>query len=338
MTQSYRLQHLFQKYLRNECSEPELVELTHLLNEMEDDELDAPLKALWERSKDKTSGQHIDWDQMLQEVKASEDNLITLGQNKTRHHRRLWLNVAAAAIVLICLSVGLNYYLYHRNDSLKLTYTETRIPVKHTKEIILEDGSRITLNAGSNLRYPERFSGKTREVYLEGEALFDVAHDPDKPFIVHSGQLKTIVLGTTFNISAYPGAEKMQVTVISGKVSVQETVSKKITTLLPNQKAVFNTKTAQFLANDIKSTDAETAWQQGRIGFDDASLAEVAAQFYRQYGVHIKLGNPNLANCRISIVLSNDSVDNLLKTIASLSNAQYKYQGDEVILYGPGCN
>jgi len=338
MTQSYRLQHLFQKYLRNECSEDELVELTQMLNEMDDDELDAPMKALWERSKDKVAEHNVDWEKMLHEVTGSEESLVIVNQTKKRNFRRLWFNVAAAAAILIFISIGINYYLYQRNSQPKLTYTEAKIPVKKTQEIILEDGSKITLNAGSKLRYPEQFSGKTREVYLEGEALFDVAHDANKPFIVHSGQLRTIVLGTTFNISAYPGAEKMQVTVISGKVSVQETVSKKITTLLPNQRAVFNTKTEQFVSNTVTTVEPETAWQQGRMGFDDASLVEVAAQFYRQYGVHIKLENPKLANCRISIVLNNDSVDNLLKTITSLTNSNYKYHGDEVILYGEGCN
>ena len=79
------------------------------------------------------------------------------------------------------------------------------------------------------------------------------------------------------------------------------------------------------------------AWREGRIGFDDASLADVAIQFYRRYGVHVKLENPSLAKCHISIVLNNDSVDNLLKTITSLTNSNYKYHGDEVIIYGEGC-
>jgi len=338
MTQTYRLQHLFQKYLRNDCTGQELEELTGLLNEMDDDELDAPMKALWERSKDKQPEHQVDWLKMYREVTSSEESLVTVNQTKRRNFRRLWINVAAAAIVLIVLSIGINYYLVKRNNQPRLTYTEQSVPVKKTQIILLSDGSKITLNAGSSLRYPESFNGKTREVYLDGEAMFDVAHDPDKPFIVHSGQLKTQVLGTTFNISAYPGAEKMEVTVISGKVAVEETVSKRQTMLLPNQRVVFNTRNDHFTTTRMETVATAVAWQQGRIGFDDASLTEVAAQFYRRYGVHVTLENPSLANCRISIVLNNDSADNLLKTITSLTNSNYRYKGSEVILYGKGCD
>jgi len=338
MTQSYRMHHLFQKYLRNQCSAEELEELISLLNDMQDDELDAPMKALWERSKENNRDKHVDWNKMLNAVVNSEESLVTINQTKRSNFRRLWINVAAAVVVFVILSVGIGYYLANRAESPQMAYTEKQVPVKKTDSTILDDGSKIVLNAGSSLRYPQNFRGKKREVYLEGEAIFDVAHDPNKPFIIHSGQLKTVVLGTKFDVSAYPGADKMQVTVISGKVSVEETVSKKVATLLPNQRLVFNTKTNAFVSNNVTSVTSQTAWREGRIGFDDASLTEVAAQFYRRYGVHVRLENPNLANCHISIVLNNDSVDNMLKTITALTNSSYKYQGDDVVLYGEGCN
>jgi len=338
MTQSYKLQHLFQKYLLNKCSPEEVEELMGLLNDAAYDELEAPMKALWEKSKMQHQTNSVDWGKMFKEVTDSEESLVTVHQTKRRNFRRLWINVAAAAILLVVLSFGINYFLYRDSENPKLTYTEKIVPVKKTGVIFLEDGSKITLNAGSTLRYPKSFNGKTREVYLEGEALFDVAHDAHKPFIVHSAQLRTQVLGTTFNISAYPGAEKMEVTVISGKVSVEETVSKRHTMLVSNQRVVFNTQNNLFNTSAVPSVEPTLAWQQGRIGFEDASLAEVASQFYRRYGVKVILANPNLSNCRISIVLNNDSIDNLLKTITSLTNSSYKYHGDEVVLYGEGCN
>lgn len=336
MTQSYRLHHLFQKYLRNQCSAEETEELMGLLNDMEDDELDAPMKALWERARENQLTQEIDWDRMLTEVMNSEESLVTIQQTRRRNFRRLWINVAAAAAILVFISVGVNYFIYQHNNSL-LAYAEKDIPVKQTDSILLDDGSKIVLDAGSSLRYPKHFNGKTREVFLEGQAIFDVAHDPNKPFIVHSGQLKTIVLGTKFVVTAYPGAERMSVTVLSGKVSVQETVSKKITTLLPNQQAVFNVKNNSFNASHIASVESETVWQQGRMGFDDASLPEVAAEIYRHYGIHVKLANSNLVNCHISIVLGNDSIDNVLRTITSLTNSNFKYQDGDIVLYGEGC-
>lgn len=338
MTQSYRLQHLFQKYLANQCSPAEVEELMGQLNEADDDELEAPMQALWQKSREQAAGPAIDWDRMFKEVTGSEESLTAVRRNRRHNFRRLWLHAAAAASILVILSVGINYYIYKNNGKARLAYTEKTVPVKRTEVVLLEDGSKITLNAGSSLRYPQSFNGPTREVYLDGEGLFEVAHDAHKPFIVHSGQLKTQVLGTTFNISAYPGAEKMEVTVISGKVTVEETVSKRTALLLPNQRVVFNTNNNRFTTNALPTIEPTLAWQQGRIGFDDASLSEVAAQFYRRYGIRVILENPRLAECRISIVLNNDSVDNLLKTITSLTNSNYKYHGKEVVLYGEGCN
>ncbi|MBS1533384.1 MAG: FecR domain-containing protein [Bacteroidetes bacterium] len=338
MTQSYRLQHLFKKYLRNDCTQAELEELVTMLNDMDDDELDGPMKALWQKAKENSDENNVDWDKMYTEVTGSEESLVTIRQTRRSNFRRLWINVAAAAVVLVILAIGMGYYLRKHATPPRTAFAEKLVPVKKTDSIILDDGSKIVLNAGSSLRYPDSFHGRTREVYLEGEAIFDVTHDPARPFIIHSGQLKTVVLGTKFDVSAYPGAEKMQVTVISGKVSVEEIGSKKIATLLPNQRVVFNTKTNAFVANNLASVAPQTAWQEGRIGFDDASLAEVAAQFYRRYGVHVTLENPNLANCHISIVLNNDLIDNLLKTITSLTNSNYRYKGNEVVIYGEGCN
>lgn len=331
MAQSNRLQYLFEKHLRNQSSPAELEELVSLLNETADEALDRPMSALWEEVRDKQTANEVDWAGMLQEVKRSKRNNI----------RYLWTKVAAAAVLLAVIATGITYYVNKNNKinpPTEVLYAQKAVPVGETRLLVLKDGSKITLNADSRLRYPEHFDEKTREVYLEGEAMFDVTHDPERPFIVHSGQLQTEVLGTVFNISAYPGAEKMEVTVISGKVAVEETVSKRSTTLVADQKVVFNTRTANFNTRTLESAAPAVAWQKGRISFDDAALSEVTAQFYRRYGVRIILENASLADCRISIVLNNDTVDNLLKTITALTNSNYKYEGDQVILYGKGCH
>ncbi len=336
MTPSYRLHHLFQKYLRNECGQQELLELVQMLNGAGNDELDALLETLWENTNADAAPYRIDWETMLKEVKASEKSSFGVQPEKRYANRRVWPRIMAAACILALLFIGIRDYFH--NPDRQLAYAERTIPIKKIEAVTLADGSRITLNAGSKLRYPEKFSGNTREVYLEGEALFDIAQQPGKPFIVHTGQLTTTVLGTSFNISAYPDDEKMQVTVLTGKVSVQENINKKMTTLLPNQKAIFNTKTAQLLSNNVANPEPETAWQQGRMSFDDAPLTEVAAQFYRQYGITLKLQSPRLANCRLSIVLNNDNIDSLLTTITTITNSSYKYQDNEIILYGTGCD
>ncbi|HTD42304.1 MAG TPA: FecR domain-containing protein [Mucilaginibacter sp.] len=149
MTQSYRLQHLFQKYLRNDCTEPELEELVGLLNEMEDDELDAPMKALWEKSKTIKHEHKVDWEKMYQEVTASEESLVTIHQLKRRNFRRLWINTAAAASVIIALTTG-GYFILRNKQAQQTAQNQIKdiAPGSNQATLTLANGQTIILNKG----------------------------------------------------------------------------------------------------------------------------------------------------------------------------------------------
>jgi len=149
MTQSYRLQHLFQKYLRNDCTEPELEELLGLLNEMEDDELDAPMKALWEKSKGIRQEHRVDWEKMYREVTASEESLVTIHQLKKRNFRRLWINTAAAASVIMAVTAGSYFVLRHRAiPQTAQNQVQDIAPGSNQATLTLANGHTITLNKG----------------------------------------------------------------------------------------------------------------------------------------------------------------------------------------------
>jgi ferric-dicitrate binding protein FerR (iron transport regulator) len=127
-------------------------------------------------------------------------------------------NIAAVLIIAILTGV----LLFHRNNTnedLRNSFTETIIPLGQKGQVVLADGTKISLNSGSKLRYPSNFNGTSREVFLEGEAYFDVAHNEEKPFLVHSGKLTVKVLGTVFNLKAYSGENKIETTLISGSVN-----------------------------------------------------------------------------------------------------------------------
>src|SRR5690606_20930247 len=183
---------------------------------------------------------------------------------------RNWYNYAAA-ILLISLLFGA-YLWYKKQASHTELLVESVVPIVQRDTIMLMDGSRVILNAGSSLRYPERFSGIVREVYLEGEGYFEVAKDPGRPFIVHAGPLKTKVLGTSFNINAYAGQSKMEVSVLTGKVQVEETKSGRSVDLLPHEKVRYTISDDKFAKIEVADINKDLAWNTGRMAFEDAPL------------------------------------------------------------------
>lgn len=327
-----------QKYLRNQCSPAELEELTLLLNEAEDDELDGQLRALWAKQGPETAANNVDWERIRAEVRQYDTGMRTVSDEPARM-LRVWPRWVAAAVAV--LAVGLAAYLYlNRGDALAPDagrFAEINVPIQQTDTLLLPDGTRVTLNAGSSLRYPKAFDGDLREVYLEGEALFDVTRDTTKPFIVHAGQLRTRVLGTSFNVSAYTGQERAEVTVISGKVEVEETGSGRKEELLPEERVTYARREDRFEKVKLATTEQSIAWKIGRLAFDDTSLPEVAKQFYRKYGREMVLEGAGLQHCRLSLAFNQETPDDIIATIAAISNALYREEGDKIVIYGTGC-
>jgi transmembrane sensor len=193
------------------------------------------------------------------------------------------------------------------------------------------------LNAGSILTYPERFTGNTREITLEGEAFFDVAADARKPFIIHAGALNTTVLGTTFNITAYKNSPLLSVTVLSGKVAVMDTLSQKSVTVLPNQKATFNPDKATLITSIADKPENAIAWSEGKLIFEETPLAEVAERLSYKYNVQIVLEGRNLSNCRFNGEFDTEPLEEILKIITTLTETKIKREGTVIHLSGKGC-
>lgn len=254
---------------------------------------------------------------------------------RVRPRRARWLQVAAVLAGL--LAAG--WYLL-KQDKLKpreVRMVDISVPAGKTGAFTLPDGSKVVMNAGSHLRYAQNFEGSTRAVQLIGEAYFDVSPDAAKPFVIQSGALSTTVLGTSFNISAYPGSRRQSVTVLSGKVSVRDTASHRALTLLPKQKAVFVPGSAGLTAETLANAENEIAWQQGKLVFDDTPLSEVAEKLSRRYGVQVVLGNDRLALCRFNGQFDREPLDVILKMITTLTNTRATRSADTVYLSGKGC-
>ncbi len=203
--------------------------------------------------------------------------------------RRMWY--AAAAIVLAAVSIpaALRYF-----DSEPPQYVETATAAGETKVVLLSDDTRVTLNAESRLRYPDGFSGGERAVELEGEALFEVASDPGRPFLVKTENMQVQVLGTVFDVKEYGNDATSSVSVSSGKVEVDLDGSH--VQLGMNQRVEIDRATGNFVKS---SADAEKffSWKEGALYFNKTPIEEVVNVLNRHYPqTRIELAEGNYTN------------------------------------------
>lgn len=206
-------------------------------------------------------------------------------------------------------------------DSKVPSLNQLIIPYGKTSEIILSDGTKVSLNAGSRLVYPEYFTDKNREVFLVGEAYFDVEHDKEHPFIVQTMDVRIKVLGTRFNVSAYPADKMIETVLAKGKVRLEENNSGLLSEsieLMPNQLASFNKSTKEIKLREV-NTDDYILWKENLFKFESTDLSRVVKKLERYYNIRFMYADPLLGTIKISGKLELE--DNSEKTINHLAVA-----------------
>lgn len=250
-----------------------------------------------------------------------------------------YVSSSAAILILALISWALAHSYMMNNNSLDtLVYTETLVPLGSRSLVTLPDGTKVWLNAGSRLRYPILFGKITREVYLEGEGYFDVAHDKNKRFLVKTSEITIKVFGTQFNVKAYPEESKIYTTLVKGSVAIETNNENKPETYLrPNQTAVFYksvqnkvSKTTQKTeqspgttlsqADDVvvsseKNTESVTSWKDSRWIIEGETLEQLAIMLERRYNVKIIFNDADLKNYKFSGTLTDETFEQVLKII-----------------------
>ncbi|GAA3991261.1 FecR family protein [Mucilaginibacter dorajii] len=250
----------------------------------------------------------------------------------------LWRSIAAVAAVLI---IFFSVYLIQsatNNDDAVVEQTVLKTGINQKQQLTLADGSKVWVNAGSELTYPKTFDGKTREVYLSGEAYFDINHDVTRPFLIHTGKVITTVLGTAFNIKEDKVSHTIVVTVTRGKVSVGNG-NKTLGILTPNQQISYRTDSQTAVQAQVDVTQV-IAWQQQEIHFEDISFANAATVLEKRFKVKISFSNEKVKKCQFTgTSLNGDNLNKILKVICAFNGATYKTNADGSInIDGPGCD
>ena len=210
-------------------------------------------------------------------------------------------------------------------------YNIIKVPRGGEYMLTLADGTKIWLNSETELKFPVRFVGKTREVEIVGEGYFEVAKDSLRPFIVHAGEVKTRVLGTSFNVKAYAGEELREVTLVSGKVRVNANGER--TVLSPGWQATWN-ETRRQLGRRQVDVNPVISWTTGMFDFVDMPLEELVAQLGRWYDVDFFFVNESIKVIRFTgAVKRSNTLKYMLDFVAMTSDVRYEVKGKTVCLY-----
>jgi len=267
-------------------------------------------------------------------------NFLLAIQRRKRLIDNRWFQ--AAAILFVSLTTGLVLFLLpKRNSSEVVTYSYFKTPNGTRKSFVLPDGSTVVLNAGSAIRVPSNFGHQSREIDLAGEAFFEIKHNAEKPFTIHSGKLLITDLGTAFNIKAYPEDGKIQVAVESGEIKVEKNNPNGKPVLFAgsvtgNHQFTYDKLSDHYSVNDIQPSDM-LGWRQNKLSFDNATFSEIACTLERWYNVKINLKGIN-DHCRLYTVgFDNEPIDKVLNVLGNLSGANYQIQNKTVTLNLPKC-
>jgi len=204
------------------------------------------------------------------------------------------LRIAATIALLVATYFTINQLTRQEINEENISFVQLEVANGQKLDLTLIDGTSIKLNAGSTLSYPEKFSSGKREVFLTGEAFFRVNPDQEAPFIVHTGNVTTTVLGTSFNINAYPELDQVYVAVVEGKVKVSsnelQNEKRNEVFLSPDELATLPKTEGEIIISKFDENDL-LAWRNGILHFDQSDFDEAIHMLERWYGVKFEINS-----------------------------------------------
>jgi len=325
------------KFLNNNCTQDELAEIVQ-----------------WVKTKaDSSEGKQLafdDWKSFQVDEAAKNDEKYNILLDKIHHkinlNKRFYSEeaqkkssffkitnyLAKAAAILFLPMLGLLYYSLSGNPITLGSYVQDNsdsveiiAPIGSRTVLQLSDGTKVYLNYGSRIKYPQKFTGKTRDVALIGEAYFEVAHNPKKSFVVKTKTLNVKALGTVFNVWAYTDTDNVQTTLVEGKVVLEQNKKgriKRIGALVPGQHVVFNNDKGIVLSEKV-NIEKYIAWKDGKLVFDNTSIGDVAKKLGRMFNVDIKVAN-DVKYLTYTVVFVDEPLFQILDLMAIATPIKYK--------------
>ncbi|MDP4226619.1 MAG: FecR family protein [Bacteroidota bacterium] len=357
---------LITRYLENTANSGEIEEVLSWLSADDKNKLFfIELKKIWLESQSilnpKDEKVEKAWERISRRIEESAD----LCPHQSFNHK-LFCFIKYAAIFLLILCSGILLYqnirFYKSNQD---TFTEVTAPYGSKTNLILPDGTKLWLNSGSKIRYSNHFGDKIREVYLEGEAYFDVAKKNGKLFLVKTSDIIIQVTGTAFDVKAYSDDDKVETTLVRGSVKIgrKDVSSKEFVVLRPNQKIIFskNAKnsvwasaknmtvgksnidkasdkskvedlaSAAVIVDQINTRDI-TAWRDGKFIMHGEFLSDLTKMLERRYNVTFHFEDENLKNIKYTGTLKDLTLEQVLEAMKITSPIDYWIREKDVYL------
>lgn len=334
MNDSYHIEELeirISNYLSGNCTEEEKETLLAYLASNEDAaKTFREMSAVWAVSSvpafakvEDTNLSHI-----KKKIAAAEMKPV-----RSRKIIPVWLKVAAAIILLL----GCNYFWYTYTENLTEAYTnadspyEIKVPAGSRTNVVLPDGTEVSLNAGSVLRYFRGFGIRERDVTLDGEGYFKVAKNAKIPFFVNTNGVQVKVVGTVFNVRAYNDDNYVMVSLLEGRVNLAAS-SGSVMKLFPSEQAFYDKNTGRM---EKMKSNASTAcdWLDGGLTFENAPFADIAHRLERKFQVKISVESERLKAERFSGCFnSNQSINDILGEINVEKQYTWKVSGDTIFI------
>lgn len=235
---------------------------------------------------------------------------------------------SAAAIALLCLLTW-NYVI---NSPIETTTIRT---LAETKSIKLPDGTQIKLNRYSSLTFPESFTGKERVVTLKGEAYFEVAKDAKHPFTVQTQQINVQVLGTHFNVDAYPNSPTTKTTLLEGSVKVYNHQKTAEAILKPNECATYSATKGLVCRSLGAQAKDHIAWQENKLIFTEMPVGEIMNELSHTFNAQIKVSNLKLYNYKLSARFDHhETLTEILNLLQSAGYFNYTVENNIIRIEG----
>ncbi|WP_300910381.1 FecR family protein [uncultured Bacteroides sp.] len=234
----------------------------------------------------------------------------------------------AAAVAVLCVLGWWTYYMFAPIPM------QTVSTLAETRSVTLPDQTTIVLNRYSSLSYPKRFRGKERKVQLEGEAYFEVSKDTAHPFKVETGKIEVQVLGTHFNVDAYPEDTEIKATLLEGSVAVSligRTETKLV--LSPNESAIYNKEQESLTLHTEKDAAEEVSWQEGILLFKNVPLQEIARKLSNTFRTDIRIEGTELQNYRMTATFADsEPLEEILSLLCRNQKFEYTKTNDHITI------
>ncbi|SFT42720.1 FecR protein [Algoriphagus locisalis] len=328
----------YREFSEGKLSQSEAKEFLEFLEGKEaEDLLSKEIFQLWSETI-KSGDLPIDTNELWKKINHKRNSYsLPSQQSEPKIEKTYNLNWLRAAVVFLVLGLASLFYIQNRQEktsSLELANEETMITNSNNQgektKATLEDGSVVYLNSQSSITYAKNFKNN-RAIQLEGEAFFEVVKDPDHPFVVDAKGIVTTALGTSFNISTFNKDQKVAVTLLTGKVKLNQSGKDAYIELNPGEESLLSPDLPEMEKYKVKAAD-KILWTKGILRFDEADLDEMVEILQRWYGVTIKINGQPQALHASGVFDNQESLRNVLNVMSKTLEFEFVIDDQEITL------